>query len=213
MHERRFLFSTVGLRTCTPSLVAYDRKCLQYPTPLVRSSLAFVAVLLVMASNAVLCAAGEPLTIRSEDFPLEVGTRRIMAYSSGPGRDRGEVIEVVTEHTRIGDASLVKAAQVLNGRRAATIWSVVTPTRLQLFPEGAMAEPFMSQDLPVRIGQTVRAGSGAEASMLRVERQERITVPAGTFECLVQTMEVKGKVLHTIWSARARASSRSKART
>jgi hypothetical protein len=195
------LFLLLGLKTCTPGFVAYDQNRHRCPSRPVKSSLAFFAILLVMVSNGVLCAAGESLTIRSEDLPFEVGTRRIMAYSRGGGKDRGEVIEVVTDHTRIGEASLVKLAQVLNGRRAATIWCVVTPEKYQFFPEGYTKEPFMSQDLPVRIGQITRAGSGAEASVLRVVRQEKITVPAGTFDCLVQAMEVKGKVLHTIWNA------------
>ncbi|MCX6910135.1 MAG: hypothetical protein NTY01_19120 [Verrucomicrobia bacterium] len=158
-------------------------------------------VLLVLMSSGALCAAGESLTIRSEDLPFEAGTKRILAYSSGGGKDRGEVIEVVTENSKIGEASLVKIVQIVNGQRAATISCVVTPVKFQLFAEGDMKEAFMTQELPVKIGQSFRAGFGADVSVLHVERQERITVPAGTFDCLVQVMEAKGKVVQTVWSA------------
>jgi len=158
-------------------------------------------LLIALLVNGALCWAAEPLTIKYADLPLEVGTKRILALSGADGKSRGEVIEVVTENFKLGDAALIKIAQFNQGKRTPDIWCVVTPARLQLFAEGATRKPLMTQALPVKIGQTAKGTPEEGEFIVRVDRQEKISVPAGTYDCLVQVLEVNGKPVQTVWNA------------
>jgi hypothetical protein len=145
--------------------------------------------------------AAQELTLKSEDLALEVGTKRLIAFSSPDGKVRGEACEVVMENSKLGETRLVKIAQIVNGQRQPDVWCLLEPRQLQLFINDGIKTPLMRQELPVKIGQTAVEGTGADQHTVHVVRQEKITVPAGTFDCLVSEMKSEGKIIKTHWVA------------
>ena len=77
--------------------------------------------------------AAQELTLKSEDLALEVGTKRLIAFSSPDGKVRGEACEVVMENSKLGETRLVKIAQIVNGQRQPDVWCLLEPRQLQLF--------------------------------------------------------------------------------
>jgi hypothetical protein len=159
-------------------------------------------VLGLLLPGAFCCFSAEKeLRLESADLILEAGTKRVYAYSTPEGGSRGELINVTTESMRVGDAVLNKYVEFDSGGRRSDLWATITPRRMQAFNESSAKTPFLEFDLPMKTGLSGRVSPVTGGNSVRITRQERITVPAGTFDCLVLELEDNRTPVLTLWQA------------
>lgn len=163
-----------------------------------RAVLAAVAVAMGMNGAA---RGDEGLVLHEQDLACAVGTKCVYAFTNADGSARGEAVRMVTANLQLGDQRLVKWEGAVNGHPLPVSWRLSCADGLHVFRDGAMDEADVVLPMPLAIGSTWSAGEGESARTLRVVKEETITVPAGTFGCLVCEVAIGGATRETLWIA------------
>jgi hypothetical protein len=141
----------------------------------------------------------EPLVIHQRDFPSKIGTRTTYAFTAAGANSQNEVVSTVIESIRLGDIILTKTVTSSRGNQQAPTWSAIGVDGVRFFQEGTTETPQVILPLPLKVGSTSIVEKGGESEHLHVRREETISVPAGTFPCLVCVWEKDGLPVRTWW--------------
>jgi hypothetical protein len=158
-----------------------------------------VLCLLLAISGA--AQAEDGLVLVQSDFPADIGTRTVYEFSSENGKSRGEAVSTVVESIRLGDLVLSKTVTTVNGNPLPPSWLVLSPERVQAYRGGISKEPEAELPLPLQAGVSRGVPKTMPGTGFVVEKEEALTLSAGTFRCLVCTWRRDGSVTEMWWIA------------
>jgi len=130
----------------------------------------------------------QELTIGQEDMAQEVGSRKTYHFV-GPEGQRQVAETAIVGRKLASKAVILREVLTFDGRDSGGLLEVVSPARAICYDAVSGELPNWEMPLPLRSGSTWTCDSSQGPIRCRVEGPEQVTVPAGTYTCLVLNME------------------------
>lgn len=133
---------------------------------------------------------GTEMVIRREDFHLDVGTKETWRFQP-TGSAAGVAEYVLVEKLPSSTAAVFRQTVKFNGNNLPDMLVSVSEDAISArAPDQPQTQLLLHWQLPLRAGQTYEYTSPAGRITARIEGPEEVTVPAGTFRCLVCVEQV-----------------------
>jgi predicted component of type VI protein secretion system len=135
-------------------------------------------------------AAETAMVIRLEDFHLDVGLRETWQFQPAGG-DAGTMEYALAEKLPSSTATVFRETVKFNGNTLPDMLVSVSEEGVSIMASDLPQTPLLSRwPMPLRMGQRYEYTANAGRIMACVAGPETVTVPAGTFRCLVCVEQV-----------------------